>query len=919
MTLWGLRYVPLARAASPDIIGTFKLNTSLITHTASTTHQMSVYDDGRISGQFLTGPNENQIGTAAISLTSIAVMFDQHAATGNAVDVGSQGEFRNTTPITLDPTATVPGFTEESFTVYESKVLPYQITQRTRSFNTRNCVAMELSVENTGNSPLTNGKLMFLADTDAALAPGDDLGKFSSQNNLVYLIDYNEGSQTGHAIGISLLQGQFRGHGILQQDQANLPDPNQGDLDIQAELNTPLNLPDVNGSLYGDTVNVINWLVADIPTLDAGQSTLLIFGICATREMGGPEVLNDAEANLIINVGQLETEYEALAAISASEVAIKPDKSTILAGETLTYTVLLTNSGYIDLYNVEISNILPAFVDLISIDVSKGSATSANGTVAASIDALPVNEGASVDIVVRPVITIPNETVISNQTVITGGANPVQTNVVTHSVTNFTDLSISKQRQPPIGQLSPGEAVTYTLTYTNYGPGLAFSPTITDLIPTEVTDVAFTSTGPSIQTVGGSNYVWRVDDLWPGVSGSIEVTGIIASQVQDEANVLNTATIATKSDAFLVDTDTVDNASSAEVQIRVPQLGFSTASYTLLEGETTSLIRVELNTPAKAKITIDYATSDGTATAGLDYEATNGTLVFNPGDDAATFPIVIYDDAEDESNETILLSLSSPFNANLALASATLTLIDNFGVVHTYLPIVLRSVEVIPPPPPCSLHFADTFASPTSGWPVIEDTQLKTEYINNEYRLWAKDPLPLQYAYRTDDEFQDHEVEVSARWIDGLTGEGHGLIFALSGEGNTLNAYVFLINTDRRTYNLVRYINNSPTSLTQGWVSSDAIEADSLAINRLKVAHIAGEIQLFANDTLLFTTADNTINSGRVGLAVLAYFNDATFGTQQADVRFDDFALSPCDSANRQVRHGTSLSSEGMGRAARPE
>ena len=41
---------------------------------------------------------------------------------------------------------------------------------------------------------------------------------------------------------------------------------------------------------------------------------------------------------------------------------------------------------------------------------------------------------------------------------------------------------------------------------------------------------------------------------------------------------------------------------------------------------------VELSAPSARSVTVDYATSDGTATAGEDYIAAGGSLTFMPGD-----------------------------------------------------------------------------------------------------------------------------------------------------------------------------------------------------------------------------------------------------------------------------------------------
>ena len=74
---------------------------------------------------------------------------------------------------------------------------------------------------------------------------------------------------------------------------------------------------------------------------------------------------------------------------------------------------------------------------------------------------------------------------------------------------------------------------------------------------------------------------------------------------------------------------------------------------------------VTLSRAASGEVSVDYATADGTATAGEDYEATSGTLTFAPGETAHTVRVAILDDAVDEGKETFVLKLSNPQGAYL--------------------------------------------------------------------------------------------------------------------------------------------------------------------------------------------------------------------------------------------------------------
>ena len=86
---------------------------------------------------------------------------------------------------------------------------------------------------------------------------------------------------------------------------------------------------------------------------------------------------------------------------------------------------------------------------------------------------------------------------------------------------------------------------------------------------------------------------------------------------------------------------------------------------------------VSLNAPSALQVTVDYATSDGSATAGEDYTATDGSLKFTPGDIEGTISVLLQEDTLHEGDETFALTLDNPENAGLESAAATGTIADN--------------------------------------------------------------------------------------------------------------------------------------------------------------------------------------------------------------------------------------------------
>ena len=83
---------------------------------------------------------------------------------------------------------------------------------------------------------------------------------------------------------------------------------------------------------------------------------------------------------------------------------------------------------------------------------------------------------------------------------------------------------------------------------------------------------------------------------------------------------------------------------------------------------------VSLSRAASATVTVDWATADGTATAGSDYTADSGTLTFAPDETSKTVAVAVLDDSHDEGSETLTVTLSNPSGAYLADGEATGTI-----------------------------------------------------------------------------------------------------------------------------------------------------------------------------------------------------------------------------------------------------
>lgn len=113
------------------------------------------------------------------------------------------------------------------------------------------------------------------------------------------------------------------------------------------------------------------------------------------------------------------------------------------------------------------------------------------------------------------------------------------------------------------------------------------------------------------------------------------------------------------------------------------KLQFSSATYIATEDAGSFVVTVTRVDGATGTVNVDYATSNGTATAGSDYTAASGTFTFVQGEISKTISIPIVNDGVLEPDETLNVTLGNP------TAGATLGMPSTAVVTITTPPLVL--------------------------------------------------------------------------------------------------------------------------------------------------------------------------------------------------------------------------------------
>ncbi|CAN5761228.1 hypothetical protein BH10CHL1_BH10CHL1_16400 [soil metagenome] len=258
-----------------------------------------------------------------------------------------------------------------------------------------------------------------------------------------------------------------------------------------------------------------------------------------------------------------------------------------------------------------------------------------------------------------------------------------------------SDLAITKTVTPT--QALPGQPVEYQLQYTNLGPQVASGAQITDVVSSLLTDLAFTST-PGITATGAISYHWSLNDLFPDVGltpnvtglakndgagqankppspvGTITVTGMVSPLLSADTTITNVAIITATTDIT-----PANNSAQAVLNVVVPRLNFDSATYQVNENGSTTVVTIGVNPPNPyAPIQVQVQTADDSAVAGSDYTAVANTLTIPAGTSSMTFTVPMINDQIDEPDEKALLALSNPVGAALgAQANATLTIHDD--------------------------------------------------------------------------------------------------------------------------------------------------------------------------------------------------------------------------------------------------
>lgn len=159
-------------------------------------------------------------------------------------------------------------------------------------------------------------------------------------------------------------------------------------------------------------------------------------------------------------------------------------------------------------------------------------------------------------------------------------------------------------------------------------------------------------------------------------SKTIQVT--VNGDTAVEGNEAFTVRLANAAGATIIDGSATGTLTNDDTAATLPAL--SVGDVSLREGDSGTaelMFIVTLDKAATGPVTVNYATANGTATAGSDYAALTGTLTFAAGETSKMVHVVVNGDTAVEANETFSLTLSGATGATIADATAVGQITDD--------------------------------------------------------------------------------------------------------------------------------------------------------------------------------------------------------------------------------------------------
>jgi uncharacterized repeat protein (TIGR01451 family) len=252
----------------------------------------------------------------------------------------------------------------------------------------------------------------------------------------------------------------------------------------------------------GTSTNADGTITCQLGELSSGSGATITFTVVPTEIGPLTNVASVASAESDLD-GADNTVASVIAIVAAVDLAVAQEVSPdpVLAGQQLTYLITVTNLGPAAAAAVQLTDILPQGVSVVTVVTSQGAGTNEAGTVTCELGQLNAGVGATVTIVVATsqVGSLTNEVTVGSAEVDIALANNAST--VVSQAREAADVGLAVRTEPASALV--GQPLTWVISVTNRGPNTATFVVLEDPIPAWANFVSVAaSQGSSTNTAG---------------------------------------------------------------------------------------------------------------------------------------------------------------------------------------------------------------------------------------------------------------------------------------------------------------------------------------------------------------------------------------------------------------------------------
>lgn len=232
-----------------------------------------------------------------------------------------------------------------------------------------------------------------------------------------------------------------------------------------------------------------------------------------------------------------------------------------------------------------------------------------------------------------------------------------------HESSHVAQISVAKAVTP--ATIEYGESITYTIVLNNSGDAYAYSTSLTDTLPADVSFDSWLQQPAGADYQGGSHTITWTGTITAADSRTFEFMAIHTGGPDE--TITNTVAYGHATGD--------DTAEEPFTVLPLPTVDIADATVDEAAGSAT--ITVSLSATTRKPVVLTYATGDDVAVAGDDYTDTTGTLTITPGSLTGFIAIPVNSDFIDEEDEPFTVTLTNATDGTLGDATADVTILDD--------------------------------------------------------------------------------------------------------------------------------------------------------------------------------------------------------------------------------------------------